>query len=237
MVKSRIPLEYVLLPVLGASLILISLLFNDTLADVYEKFVLITITMFFITKIDKNFQKQKKFISINSIPSNTLKSIGKALMGLTIVIIGTMIVGGMFNVLDSFTVSSVFESLQSSTPVLEGNVGLSFFAWGQLIPILETLAVGMAFVYFLSLLRVRVDDFKNPKWLALVSILSTLFMYLHLQAKGVDSLGLISTFIFMVVSLVLISIDKEYESAIWMHIINNSVVVALSLGIIGNLGF
>lgn len=224
----KVPLDVIIIAVLIMSLIFVDLNFNSTLAAIYKTFALaITFIYFFVSK-------GKAPVTINSIKNNTLQAMGKGLAGMGAVIVASVLISGLLKsaglLQSSLTPLGYFSTLQSSTPVLSESTILTFISWGTLIPLLETLLFGYLFVLYLKTINVRVNDYRNPKWLGAVTVLSTGFAFLHLEAKGVEPVGMISTFLFMVMTLILISLDKEMESSLWAHIFNNSIVVAGALG-------
>lgn len=137
------------------------------------------------------------------------------------------------------TAFSIIELLSAQTPVLAGNRFLTFIAWGIVIPIIETvfffgvLYEGLA-NYLGNFMRVGQipTNFKisNLYYWFLVAFISIIFTAYHFQARGLtDSTGLFVTFLFSVVSLLVVSYFSRTREAILFHMISNSVAVSLRL--------
>jgi hypothetical protein len=118
----------------------------------------------------------------------------------------------------------------SATPVLFGSPFLKLITWGNIISKVETI---LFFTVLLSLILTVTkysinSDFKQGKtWLIMLAIslvytLGWVFMVFHSEAKGIlNNSALIVTFIFGVISLILIFWRKCALSAIVLHIITN----------------
>jgi hypothetical protein len=130
------------------------------------------------------------------------------------------------------TVNSFIGQTFSATPVLAGSNTLKTWTWGDVIPIVETV---LFFTVLISLILTLTKYTINTKftdgglWLIiiLVSLIYTLawvFMVFHSEAKGItNNPALIVTFIFGVISLILVFWRKTSFAAIILHIITNTI--------------
>ncbi len=131
---------------------------------------------------------------------------------------------------------SIFHLLATSTPILKGSKFLTLIGWGVLVPIIETsffngrLLEGFA-TYSESVVgkKVSLEKFSVP--LVIVTfVVAGMFTLFHITAKGLESIPLLITFLFSVISSILVIRHRELRGAILMHIVTNSAAVAVSLG-------
>ena len=133
---------------------------------------------------------------------------------------------------------SIIQYLATATPILKGSMILTVIGWGIMIPIIETmfffgtLFEGLA--EWGGRITGRVIDIKtfNVKSMLVVGVVASLFTVFHITAKGLSNIPLVITFIFAVISCILVIKDQEVESAIWLHIISNTIAVLSSIGTI-----
>lgn len=131
---------------------------------------------------------------------------------------------------------SVFHLLATSTPILKGSKFLTFIGWGIIVPFIETsfwngrLLEGLS-TYAEKVMgrKVSLERFSIP--LVIVTfIVAALFTLFHITAKGLSSVPLLITFIFSIISTILVIRHRELKGAIFMHIITNSAAVASTMG-------
>ena len=114
----------------------------------------------------------------------------------------------------------------------------SFNRW--LIPLMETYAYVIYTVLICYHLKVNfsldnISFFKQWKFWAANFIMAVIAMYFHFQAKGVTDIPLLLVTLFFfatgIVAFVKIGKEKkrEMESAVWLHIVNNSLAVLSKL--------
>jgi len=131
---------------------------------------------------------------------------------------------------------SIFQLLATSTPILQGSAFLTLLAWGILVPIIETsffngrLLEGLT-TYAENFLGIKISLNKySAPLLIVIFIVATIFTLFHITAKGIDSLPLIITFVFSVISSILVLRHRETAGAILLHIATNSMAVSSALG-------
>lgn len=130
---------------------------------------------------------------------------------------------------------SIFQTVYQSTITFSGQqidfskfYYVKFYLFGFLIPIMETRAIGRIYGAVANLTNININNLRSLKNWALISLVSILFMYFHLKVRGANNnLDLAMTFLFAVVSLVLVSKFRELESANYLHIGWNSLALAL----------
>lgn len=142
------------------------------------------------------------------------------------VVLSTVVIG---------TIGVVWSSLAASTPILEKSRILTFIGWGMVIPAIETpFFFGGLLNAFADRLNVRLSLTNLWSWIIFVFI-SALFAAFHLTAKSsgaaIDVNSMVMTFIFGIVSCVLVTLTKEISSATIMHITNNSIATLINLKI------
>ena len=102
---------------------------------------------------------------------------------------------------------------------------VKYYLFGFTIPLVETLTLGALFAWLIWVLNLS-WDIKSPRVHALIIILSVLFMYFHLKVRGINNnLDLAMTLIFAYLSLVIIVILKESESANEFHVGTNTLAL------------
>lgn len=131
---------------------------------------------------------------------------------------------------------SIFHLLATSTPLLQGSKLLTLLGWGILVPIIETsffngrLLEGFAtYAEKITGKKVSLTTYSVALYMV-IFVVATLFTFFHITAKGIASIPLLITFIFSVISSVLVIRHRETKGAILMHILTNSAAVSSSLG-------
>lgn len=131
---------------------------------------------------------------------------------------------------------SIFHLLATSTPILKGSKILTIIGWGVLIPIIETqffngrLLEGLA-TYAENIYgqKIPVNKFSSKLFMVMI-VVAALFTIFHITAKGLASIPLLITFIFSIISSILVVRHQETKGAIFMHIITNTMAVLSSFG-------
>ena len=84
---------------------------------------------------------------------------------------------------------------------------------------------GRLFDLALSSTDTQTSSLKSAKLWFIILIIAALFTYLHVNVRGLtNNAGLLGTFIFGVMSLILVFKRKELESAIQFHMIWNGMI-------------
>lgn len=123
--------------------------------------------------------------------------------------------------LDSQSIMSLFASL---SPLLQSK-WMKFFSFGVLIPIVETIAFARLMEWLSNWIKTK-ETLKSFGMWIVIPITSLIFSLFHLTAKGLYANSLLFvTFLFMVLSLVMVLKFKELKQAILFHIIINSVAL------------
>jgi len=124
-------------------------------------------------------------------------------------------------------------------PVLANNTILTIIVWGVLIPliesalffgiILEGIINGLA-NYFGTKILVTFRITSTTLW-GVVFFVASLFTFYHFQARGLtDSLGLLLTFYFAVISCWVSLYFRQVREAIFFHFDSNVIAVLSRLG-------
>lgn len=142
-----------------------------------------------------------------------------------------------------FSTQSIIDLLATNTPVLQGNVFLTIIGWGILIPIIESsLFHGSILEGIMTFFRrqfpgikFRMDEINF--WTILASVfVSALFLLFHVQAKNLENIPLLLTFIFSMFASIITIKTGEKKGAIIMHSIINLTAILGSLGLLSILG-
>lgn len=128
-------------------------------------------------------------------------------------------------------IDKIVALLQSTTPVLSNSVGLNKLIFGVAVPCIES-------IFFFAVLADLGSNFLNTKvrrenlfrfktWILIFSI-SLIFMLFHLTSKGVTAYSALGLVFFMsIISMILVYWFESYESAVYFHIIANSIAIGL----------
>lgn len=131
----------------------------------------------------------------------------------------------------AFTINSIINTFSQTNLALTGNALLQFLALTLFIAPAETVFFfGTLYEYLLDKFRGKLGF--NIINMAIILILSSVFTYVHITAKGVsNNEALILVFYFAAISMILISITKQLIEAILLHIVANGVAAFSLLGI------
>ncbi len=131
---------------------------------------------------------------------------------------------------------SIFHLLATSTPILKGSKFLTLLGWGILVPLIETTFFNGRLLEGLSTYaeeitgkKVSLDKMSAPLLMVLF-VIASLFTLFHITAKGLQSIPLLITFIFAIISSLLVLRHKELKGAIYLHIMTNSAAVMSAMG-------
>lgn len=145
---------------------------------------------------------------------------------------------------------SIFELLSATTPILQNSKILTIIGWVVLIPYIETsffngrLLEGIpvwlkekAGMNSAVILTDPNKDFMtkitNPASIFVIFLVAAAFTLFHLSAKGLQSIPLLITFIFSIISSLIVIKDRELRGAIYLHVAVNGITVLTSYGVLG----
>lgn len=187
---------------------------NQTLGEIYVGFCLIAAVFIILDpKRQLTFRKES-----DSFLGNLLKGA----LGYVVLILGSnyIIVPG---------VSAIRKLLGATSPALSNNATINLFNFGGAIPYIETLtlmAVALDICSSVFDIGIKRENLKNVKTWILIFTLSLIFMFFHLTAKSIENIEVLTIVFYMaIISLVLIIWDESYESAIYLHIIANTLAI------------
>ena len=215
---------------IGVLLAFMAVTFNQTLALIYGLMLTIILVFYAIRK------EWGGRLLVNSNPNNTIPAIAMAIGSLFIFVFIVVILTTLFQ--STFkvppTVQTFFKHQFASTaPILAHSQLLTFLAWGIMIPILETRFFGLLYEFVAKQTSTNIYNLRTLRTWALIFLIAGLFTWFHIQAKGlVDIVAWMITFVFGVVTCVLISLTREFETATYLHIFNNSITILKNWGVI-----
>lgn len=160
----------------------------------------------------------------------------KGTVAYVIFLVATTLIFSAFSSLAVFAnFQSIIQLYATSTPILKGSKFLTIIAWGLVIPLIETrFFFGRLFeenAFYgekLTGIRIPLDRF-TIQMVFVILFTAGLFTLFHITSKGLASIPLLITFIFGIVSCILVVMDQELKSAITVHVIANSVAVISSI--------
>lgn len=125
-------------------------------------------------------------------------------------------------VFQSFTKFGSYDIDFTKSPF--GNV----FLFAVVIPLTETITIARMYGVGAKLTNINIGDFRSTKTWALIGMIASLFMYFHLKVRGVNNnLDLAITFLFAVITLVIVGRNKDIEAANYTHMGWNGLAVIL----------
>lgn len=198
--------------------------FDPVLAGIYFGMI---VADFFI------WQAFKPKINFNSVSHNSFSALIFALVAFGIV--GVLSIGVTFffnnvhlfgvNAVGGFTQFLANNMLGASVNPLKDNPIMIFIIWGILIPIIETRLVARMLEFFANVTSTSLSLKDFRAWVVFF-VIAGAATWFHLSAKGLtNNTALVVTFIFFLVTCAMIAYFKEMESAVYLHIVNNSAAV------------
>lgn len=141
------------------------------------------------------------------------------------------------------SVRTMLSLYATTTPALEGNILLTFIGFGIIVPIIETR------FFFSRLYEILADRFKvsgsglgNKMTWVLAMFIGAVFAVYHLTARRCGSGDtcqnalLFITFLFGVISTLMVVHYRESKQAILVHIFANSIAILFTLGALSVIG-
>ena len=208
-------------------LLFLLLVFDRDMALVYA---LMIAGDFMWYRMDKKVQ-----FHLRARKSDIIRSALFAIIGAVIFLTISGFVMKTMGVVDT-SFQAILNLYATSTPILAGNQYLTLIGWGILIPLIETsFFFGRVLEGFKSFVtRQRGNGFSLNKLSVKTAIVFTFvagaFALFHITAKGLSSTPLMLTFIFAIISCYLVAKEKQLAGAVILHVIVNSLAVAISFG-------
>jgi len=208
------------------ALTFLTISFRERIGNVYIGLVVIdALLLFFMTK-------RKLFL--NSISGNTLKAVGIGFFGYAILFVvyyfSSFILQGFTDITAG---QSIGQALTQMISLMKTQAALTFesskifeiFAIGILIPVVETkVFFGSIFDFLAESTNTQINTLKNKRLWILMIVLSGIFTWFHVAVRGQSNVGWFITFIFGMISCIMVIKTKEVESAVWFHVINNMII-------------
>jgi hypothetical protein len=130
-------------------------------------------------------------------------------------------------------IMTVLKTFAQTTPALANSFLLTLLGWGFIVPQIETDA------FFATLFEYLADLFKislkqvSAILIILITSIAFIFSLFHLTAKGVTNNAALSlTFIFAIISLFIVMQEKQTKTAVFFHMIANTLAVSAQFGYI-----
>lgn len=205
--------------------------FEPTMANIFIGIFIGSIILFQSDKI-KTFVFERP-------GNNKLKSVGKALIAvaafyiISAVVLGILKLTGTLSIESTAALYSDFlgSMMAQYSPALADSAFFTLVSWGTQIPIVESFAFFVVlFEFLVNIVFKEHPNIKKVKtWFAAI-IVSGVFMYFHMTAKGIgNDPALLMTFIFALISVVLVMITKQALEAVIFHIVVNSSAIIIGM--------
>lgn len=210
--------------------------FNQTLAILYFIFIV----MYFVATVAGG---SKLRYQLNSIRNNTTKSWIMAIIFFVVFMFISAGISGLFQNYFTSTqggmfslvrLQSIVRAFSTTTPLLQGSKWVTLGVFGVLIPLIETSVLAriidsLSLKTKLTLNLAKQQGLVTWGILILAGVLSAIF---HVQAKSfagvIDSVAIMMVFLFFVISGAMVIKYKEYESAIYFHVLANSITILIT---------
>lgn len=218
-------------------LLFIYLAFDRDLANIYMLMILADYVWYRTDLIAGN---KKTDLPTEHTATNRYQAVASAIIAFAVLLVVTQIA---FNASTETASIANFQSiiviLASATPILKGSIILTVLGWGFLASTVETrfffgrVFEGLAYSYEeLTGEKISLNKF-TVRTVILMAFVAGLFTLFHITAKHLSDVALIITFIFAMISMVLVVRDQELKSSILLHIITNTIAVLASLKLLG----
>lgn len=201
---------------------------NITLGQTYLHFalgilVLLTIGItVFNRKLSITFQRK---------PGGTLGAMLWGVAGWIILLISSVIVLRFIDPSQA-SITAVIGLLGATTPALATSKIANLLTFGVAIAYVETQLWARIMEFFADVFHINLDkgSAKTIGVIVLIIILSVVFVFFHLTAKGItNTAALIVVFVMMAISLIMVVIFGETRQAVYMHIFANTIASYLML--------
>lgn len=187
------------------------------------------------------FSDKKVEIHLEKPGNNRLKSVAIAIgayvafMCISLLFLGLTKLGGPLSLSTSIKIYAewIGSLMAQFSPALVDNPFLVLISWGLIIPVAETFTFFNSFFeWFCEVFKVNLSRPGFKVWLIML-LTSAIFTLFHITAKGLENnAGLLMTFIFGFVSMILVLFTGQVLEAIILHIITNSTSIIFSTGLL-----
>ena len=212
------------------SLGVLYLVFNTKLATIYHIILGADFILYYF-----NYRNDKVIqFPLERRTDNRLKSLVTAVIAYGVfLIISTVLVKlvAPMSVAGVGDYMSIIKLMSTSVPIFAGSLVLSEYAFGMMIPTVESsLFFGRLLEKIISVIERRTGvkvSLEHPSASLVFAVLFCMafFVIYHLGSKGLANVPLLVTGVFAVISCILVLKDKELKSCILLHVISNSIVI------------
>lgn len=141
------------------------------------------------------------------------------------------------------SIKTLLSLYSTTTPALQGNVLITFLAFGIVVPFVETRFFnGRLFEIIMDRLRITNRGLREGKVWVVSVFIGALFAIYHLTARRCGAAGtcqnalLLVTFVFGFISTLMVAHYRETKQAVLLHIVSNSIAIGFSLGLFSIIG-
>ena len=138
------------------------------------------------------------------------------------------------------SIQTLLSLYSTTTPALQGNVLLTIIGFGIIVPFVETRFFnGRLYEIVADRLGIQNAGLKNKTVWAVSAFIGAVFAVYHLTARRCGSAEtcqnalLLVTFLFGMLSTLMVAHYKETKQAVFLHVFSNMVSVMYTLGLLG----
>mgnify|MGYP001588609922 CR=1 FL=1 len=226
--------EIVILVLLAAFLMFAGVNFDDKIQNLFG-FIVLFIAIIRILDIN-----QKTSFPIERV-RNLKRTFTLTVIGLVATYLGTMLVFGIDNYfggklfgIQNVSLNTVFSLFAQQPFVFSGNIILTFLAIGFVVAISETWLLITLMDFIADKFNIDFDLMKARTY-AIILLLVGGIVTLHFNVKGFTAAALVPVAVFFFVSLIIAIKERQGLAAIFMHVINNTIALTISYGVISSL--
>ena len=220
-------------------LIFLWLVFDPTMATVYTLMILADY-VFFSTDdyVSLQFERTKE----NRISSTLMAIVAYAGFLVISTAVFAVLAPASLSKFAGQGVQGIIALQAASVPILAGNKFLTIVGWSFAIPLIETrffflrIYEGLA-EYAKDFTGKKIDFIKfSESTIILILVVSAFFVLFHLSSKYGASIPLFITFIFAIISMILIIIMKDGFAAVIFHVLSNLIATLTALNLFAIFG-
>ncbi|MEK6884560.1 MAG: hypothetical protein AABY22_33315 [Nanoarchaeota archaeon] len=167
-----------------------------------------------------------------------LQSLALAVGGFFAIMAASYLIGGILKMTGLQSVENILTIFAEDQPLLKNSPWFFLLSTGILVSVVETITFAVLFEWLaIEKWKAKLDLTNLNFWLGAI-FLSGIFMLLHLQARWIQSgflfnlsfnSALLITLIFMLITYVIIAIEKQLLGAVLLHVLVNSVAIIKSI--------
>lgn len=202
------------------------LLFDKDLGGLFFGIATFNIIIYMLEKINN----QKPF------PIEKTRNLGRSFTVAIVGLISTYLISILLKTFLGFSgtsVNSIFQDFAQQSLIFQGSMILTFLSIGILVPINETWLQANILDKLRDWFKIDINNI-NAKSIFMVISMVAFYVLLHFASKNLSTEALIPVGVFFGVSFFTLRYEGQSLGTMIMHIINNSVAIAIGFSLIGS---